>query len=47
MVVDQLIADGVAARLRAIADVGLRRGGVAEGGQRPEICVAIISPEHP
>ena len=47
MVVDQLIADGVAARLRAVADVGLRRGGVAEGGQRPEICIGIISRERP
>ena len=50
MVVDQLIADGVAARLRAVADVGLRRGrrgGVAEGGQRPGICIGIISQEHP
>ena len=50
MVVVQLIADGVAARLRAVADVGLRRlrrGGVAEGGQRPEICIGIISREHP
>ena len=47
---DQLIADGVAARPRAVADVGLRRGrrgGVAEGGQRPGICIGIISPEHP